>query len=98
MPIKKAALKRMRSDRKRHEKNTRVISELKTKIKQFRSLLSDKKKDEALKLFPGIASRLNKAAKKKMIHRNKAARTISRLEKAIRTLDRPQGSIDAKPQ
>jgi len=86
MPIKKAALKRMRSDKKRRERNLQIVNELKTKIKHFRELLSNNKKDEARRLIPGIASRLNKATQKKIIHRNKAARTISRLEKAIRRL------------
>jgi small subunit ribosomal protein S20 len=86
MPIKKAALKRIRADKKRHERNTRIISDLKTRIKSVRGLIADKKKDQARSLLPTVASRLDKAVQKKIIHRNKASRTLSRLEKAIKSV------------
>ncbi len=86
MPIKKAALKRMRADKKRRQINTRILHDVKTRIKNLKSLISAKKTDQALAIFPKVASRLNKAAKKKVIHKNKASRTISRLQKAIKKL------------
>jgi len=86
MPIKKAALKRMRADKKRHQINTPISSELKTKVKHIRALITDKKKDEALSLLPVVASKLHKAVQKKIIHKNKASRTLSRLEKALKSI------------
>ncbi|MDB4349583.1 30S ribosomal protein S20 [Omnitrophica bacterium] len=83
MPIKKAALKRIRADKKRRERNMRITNDLKTRIRNIRELLAEKKKDEARALLPVIASRLDKAVQKKVMHRNKASRTISRLEKAV---------------
>jgi small subunit ribosomal protein S20 len=86
MPIKKAALKRMRADKKIHTRKMRIMNDLRTGIKNLRELLKDKKKNEAAALLPKLSSRLNKAAQKKIIHTNKASRTISRLEKALRKL------------
>lgn len=83
MPIHKAALKRIRADKKRYEKNQRVINDIKTRIKKLRNLIVEKKADEARSALHIIISRLDKAAQKKIIHKNKASRTISRLKKAI---------------
>ncbi len=83
MPIKKAALKRIRADKKRRERNMRITHDLKTRIKHLRELTSAKKLDQALAAIPVMASRLDKAVQKKIIHRNKASRTISRLRKAV---------------
>lgn len=86
MPIKKAALKSMRAGKKRHERNMSITNDLKTRIKSIKELISDNKKDEARSLLPTITSRLDKAVQKKILHKNKASRTISRLEKAIKKL------------
>jgi len=83
MPIKKSALKRMRADKKIHQRNLRLTNDIKTRVKNFRLLLADKKKDDALAAFKDLSSRIDKAAKKKLIHKNKASRTISRLKKAL---------------
>ncbi|MEE8360357.1 MAG: 30S ribosomal protein S20 [Candidatus Omnitrophota bacterium] len=88
MPIKKAALKRMRADKKRHQINTPISNELKTKIKRIRGFITDKKKDEASALLPAVASKLHKAVHRKLIHKNKAARTLSRLEKTIKSINK----------
>lgn len=80
MPILKSALKRMRSDKKRRERNQPLLSGLKTRIKKFESLASQKKTkkelDPALKI---LVSKIDKAASKGVIHKNKASRLISRL-------------------
>ena len=86
MPIKKAALKRIRADKKRTERNLCIINDLKTRVKGFRSLVAQKKSKEALSALNTIISKLDKAAKKKVIHKNKASRTISRLKRAVSRL------------
>jgi len=83
MPIKKAALKRMRADKKRHERNSRIINDLKTRVKAIRNFILEKKTDEARRALAVVIPKLNKAVRKKVIHRNKASRTISRLRKAL---------------
>ena len=86
MPIKKAALKAMRADKKRHQRNMRIINDLKTRIKKFRTLIAEKRGDEARSALPIIISKLDRASQKKVIHKNKASRTISRLQKAVKKL------------
>lgn len=88
MPIKKAALKRVRADKKKREKNARIINDLKTRIKRLRNFIANKKKDEALSLLSVIIPLLGKAARKKVIHKNKASRTVSRLKKAVSSLSK----------
>ena len=83
MPIKHAALRQMRKDRKRAVRNQGVLSELKTLKKQLRALVSEQKRDEALKLLPTLMKRFDRAATKHLIHRNVASRTKSRLTKLL---------------
>ncbi len=86
MPIHKAALKRIRADKKRYERNQRILNDIKTRVKRFRSLIAEKKADEARSTLSNISSIINKAAQKKIIHKNKASRTVSRLAKSLKKL------------
>ena len=86
MPIKHAALKEMRKGRRRHARNQAVRSELKTLTKRFLELMRDRKPDEAKPLLQLIAKKYDRAAFKKIIHRNTAARYKSRLAKRLNTL------------
>lgn len=72
MPILKSALKKLRSDRRRTRENLK----LKLAYKQAVKLARAKKSAAALtKAFRA----LDRAAKKKIIHKNKAGRLKSRL-------------------
>lgn len=86
MPQKKSPLKRIRADKKRYERNQRILNDLKTRIRALRNLIAKKKADEAKTALPIVISKLNKAAQKKAIHRNKASRSISRLTKSVQKL------------
>ena len=86
MPILKQAKKRMRADRKRRLINLRVTSELKTLDKKANALLADKKLAEAKKVIIELTSKLDKAAKKHMIHKKTASRKKSRLLKRLHKL------------
>ena len=83
MPIKKSAFKELRKAKKRHLRNIKVISELKTLNKSFLNLMDEKKTEEAKKILQQLIRRLNKAATKKIIPKNKAARKISRLMRLL---------------
>ena len=86
MPIKHAALSQMRKDRKREVRNQDRLTELKTLRKRLRALVGERKRDEALKLLPLVMQRFDRAASKRMIHRNVASRTKSRLTRLISRL------------
>lgn len=79
MPIKHAALKQIRKDRPRVERNRAVRSELKSLAKQLRALLSAQQLDDARRLIQTIAKRYDRAVAKGVIHRNTASRSKSRL-------------------
>ena len=84
MPIKKSAAKEMRKAKKRHLKNMGIIAELKTLNKKFLNLVDEKKPEQAKKIFDQLSVKLDKAAAKKIIHRNKASRKISRLMRRLK--------------
>lgn len=79
MPIKHAALRQLRKDKKRQERNQAFRSELKTLTKRFQALLQAKKLDDAKVMMRDVASTYDRATKRGILHRNTAARYKSRL-------------------
>ncbi|MDD5496153.1 MAG: 30S ribosomal protein S20 [Candidatus Omnitrophica bacterium] len=86
MPIKRSAYKELRKAKAKHLKNISTKSELKTLVKKFEKLLSDKKVDEAKKFINTLVSKIDRAASKKVIRRKTAHRKISRLAKKLAKL------------
>jgi len=84
MPILKSALKRMRSDKKRYKRNQTVINDLKTRIKKFDALVAKKGSKDLNAALKTLISKVDKAASKGVIHKNKASRLISRLTKKLK--------------
>ncbi|AHH10394.1 30S ribosomal protein S20 [Borrelia coriaceae] len=74
-----SALKRARQNLKRNLRNVSVKSELKTIEKRCVRLIREGKKEEALEFFKFVSKKLDTAARKRIIHRNKAARKKSNL-------------------
>lgn len=74
-----SALKRSRQNLKRKIRNVSVKSELKTIEKRCINMIKAGKKDEAIEFFKFVAKKLDTAARKRIIHKNKAARKKSRL-------------------
>ena len=89
MPIKRAALRQMRKDHKRTQRNQAAHSELKTLKKRFLSLVNSQKRDEATSFLPVIMRRFDQAAAKGLIHRNTASRIKSRLSKRLTKTSSP---------
>jgi len=83
MAIKHAAAKAMRKSAKNRAFNLKAKSEFKNLIKDARKLIAAKKENEALKAVQTAAKSLDKAARKKVIKKNTAARLKSRLMKAL---------------
>ena len=74
----KSAIKNIRKSQKNRQRNLFYKERIKKLIKDFRLALV-KSRDEAMKIAKDLFSALDKAALKKIIHRNKAARQKSRL-------------------
>ena len=83
MPNVKSAEKRMRTNEIRAERNRQNRSRLRTALKKVRQADSAEAGTEALK---DAASMLDKLARKRIIHPNKAARAKSRLSAFVRGL------------
>ena len=86
MPIKRAAVRALRKDKKRAARNQAIESQLKTIKKRFLTLVDEKKQAEAAELLPMVLRRFDQAAAKGLLHKNTASRTKSRL---MRQLARP---------
>ena len=74
MPILKSAIKKLKQDKKRTKVNKVYRENLRQAVKQAR-------KEKTVKAVRLTYSALDLAAKKKVIHKNKAARLKSRLMK-----------------
>lgn len=83
MPITQSAAKAMRGSARKRSFNLVTQGKYKGAIKAVRHSIAAKNKDEAAKLLSSAFAQIDKAAKKHVIHRNKAARLKSRLALAI---------------
>ena len=87
MPITKSAKKALRQNIRREKSNLLKKGKLKNLIKEVKSLISQKKIEEAKKLLPQVYKLLDKAAKIGLIKKNTAARKKSRI---VKLLNKPE--------
>jgi ribosomal protein S20 len=78
MPITSSAKKALRQNRTRQVRNVRRKTAYKKAVVNYRKLVAAKKLDEAAKELPALMKALDKAAKAKVIEKNKASRLKSR--------------------
>ncbi|MCF8302615.1 MAG: 30S ribosomal protein S20 [Bacteroidales bacterium] len=79
----KSALKRIRQSRSRSTHNHYYAKSTRTAIKQYRSL---ENKNEAEEKLPKLMSRIDRLAKKNIIHKNKAANLKSSLVRQLQEM------------
>jgi len=79
----KQAEKRNRQRLKRRQRNLMYLSAMRTHIKRVRKALDGSDNDAAKAGLPVAVRSIDRAASKGVIHRNTAARYISRLTKAV---------------
>ncbi len=79
MPITSSAKKALRQNTTRRKRNEARKETYKKAVKEYRKLIVAKKFDDAAKAFPAVFKALDKAAKTKVIEKNKASRLKSRL-------------------
>ena len=80
------ARKRVRQSEKARTRNAAQKSNFRTSIKKVLKSLSDKNKDQSNVDFKEAMSVMDKLVMKGLIHKNKAARQKSRLNKKIQGL------------
>ena len=82
----KSSKKRIIRNNKRNEINTNRISRIRTFIKKVESLIIGENKDKAQEALKIAMPELQKGVSKGLIHKNTAARKLSRLSKKIKNL------------
>jgi len=80
------ARKRARQAEKHRAHNTGMRSNMRTSIKKVVNALASGQKDQAENAYKAAIPGIDAMARKGIIHRNKAARHKSRLNKRIRAL------------
>ena len=83
MPVKESAKKRMRSSKKRHDRNVAVKSEIKTLGKKFDSLIKTGDQNEAETVGRHAMSRIDRASTKRIFHSNTASRMKSHISRKL---------------
>ena len=83
MPITSSAKKAFRQNKKNKVRNTVKKEAYKKAVKTYRKLVSGKKIEEAVSEMKKVFKALDKAAKTKVIEKNKASRLKSRLSKML---------------
>ena len=86
MANRRSSIKKIRVDIRRRERNVRVLSELKTVLRKTSRVLAEKKPELIAQQSRELFSHLDKAVKKKVLHRNRASRLKSRIQQKINSL------------
>ncbi|UBM61901.1 30S ribosomal protein S20 [Candidatus Sulfidibacterium hydrothermale] len=79
----KSALKRIRQNEKRRVHNRYYAKTVRNAVKKFRALTDPK---EAAEQMPRLYAMIDKLAKKKIIHKNKAGNLKSKITKHVNKL------------
>jgi len=83
MPQRRTAKKDLRQSKKRRQRNLLVERKVKSALKKLKKALEAKDAKLSQQSLNEVYKVLDKAAKKRIIHPNKAARKKSRLSKLV---------------
>ena len=86
MPNTDSAKKRLRQNKKRRIHNKAIKSSLKTQLRKVHEAVAGDHADGGEAAFQAAVSSLDRAAAKKIIHRNSAARLKSRLSAKVKAI------------
>ena len=86
MANRRSSIKKIRIDKRRRERNVQVISELRTATRKVNTFITAKKAVEAAKESHNLFSKLDRAVKKGVLHKNSASRRKSRIHLRINSL------------
>ena len=96
MPSHKHRQKKIRQDEKRHDRNVKVRSEIKTLSKKARVAAVSEETVDMDKLVREASSAIDSAAIKGVIHKRAASRRVSRLAKLKNKTAAKQGTAAAE--
>jgi len=83
MPQRRAAKKALRQNKKQHQRNLQIKQKIKSAIKKFKKSLDEKDASLRQGALKEVYKTLDRAAVKKVIHKNKVARKKSRFSKLL---------------
>ena len=83
MPHTKSAKKSLRQDQKRRDRNRAVKKALRNELKKFQTAVTAGNADLAKTEFVAVVKKLDKAAARRVIHPNAAARKKSQLARQL---------------
>lgn len=86
MPNIKSAIKRVKTSNDRRAQNAAAKSAMRTAIKTFEAYVTNNDVENAKAAYTEAARKLDKAARKGLIHKNVASRQKSRLAKKLNGL------------
>jgi len=86
MPNTPSAKKRMRQDEVRRVRNRSIKAGLRSQLRKVREAITAKDAEKSQAEFRVLVKKLDRAASRKIIHANRAARTKSRISTAIKAL------------
>jgi small subunit ribosomal protein S20 len=84
----RSAIKRMRQNPKRRLRNRYFKGRARSFVRDARAALQDENLEESRQAVLKAVSALDKAAEKGILHKNNAARRVSRLMKRLATLEK----------
>jgi small subunit ribosomal protein S20 len=84
-----SAIKKDRQALRRREHNRTMMAAIKTVVKKVRSAVGAKNESAAKAALAEAVPALSKAAAKKLIHKNRASRLVSRLTRHANRLSSP---------
>lgn len=82
----KSAIKKMRQDEVRRQRNKAYKTRVKTVVKEVEAAIRDQNREAAEQAFKEAVPVIDRVAGKGIIHKNRAARKKSRLAKKINAL------------
>lgn len=85
MPITKQAIKRMKQSEVAKNRNKHYGSRMKSMVKYILNCVQEGELDKAKQALSEAIKAIDMAAKKKIIHKNNAARKKSRIQKVVNT-------------
>ena len=92
MAQSRQAIKRHRNSLAKQAQNKSVKSALKTTVAKVHSAAKEQKKEEVNKLLSAVFSKIDKAVKYGVLHKNLAARKKSRITKAVAKASKKKAS------
>ena len=89
MGMHASAIKKDRQALRRREHNRTMMAAIKTAVKKVRSAVGAKNESDVKAALAEAVPALSKAAAKKLIHKNRASRLVSRLTRHANRLSSP---------